>query len=162
MTDRMKKILLFIFILKISSLASMQPDPTQHIKRQIRQFQAEGASTEEIAQLSTDALRRMLEYPLLHTPLEQYIDLYKTLIEAGADKNVQHPKNGKTALMFAALDGRADIVKDLLNLGVDYQLTDNHGLNIKDLLNSPLLLMKSSDKVEIRQLLETIDRSKIA
>ena len=158
----MKKIFLLTFILKTSFLLSMQPDPAEHIKRQIRQFKAEGASTQEIAQLSTDALRTMLEYPLLNTPVTPYIDLYKTLIEAGADKNVQHPKNGKTALMFAALDGRADIVKELLNLGIDYQLRDNHGLNIKDLLSSPLLLMSKSDKAEIQELLETIDRSKIS
>ena len=64
----MKKLLLFFaLILKSSFTFAMQPDPAEYIRRQIIQFQAEGTSPEEIAQVSTNALREMLEYPLIRT-----------------------------------------------------------------------------------------------
>jgi ankyrin repeat protein len=148
----MKHILLFLaFIMQSSFILSM--DPAEHIKRQIRQFQAEGADTQEIAQLSTIALRELLEYPLVHTPAAKYLDLYKTLVETGGDKNVKHPKNGKTALMFAALDGRPDIVKGLLDLGVDPAVMDNNGNTAANLINSPWNLLNPSSGPEIRLLL---------
>lgn len=102
----------------------------------------------------------MLEYPLMHIPLKPYIELYKTLIELGGNKDVRHGKNGYTALMFAAYDGRADIVKQLLSLKVDYQTRDNNGLNLKDHLKSPLMLMSETDKAVIQELLG-IDPEKI-
>ncbi|CAN5197022.1 hypothetical protein BH09DEP1_BH09DEP1_5620 [soil metagenome] len=130
MAHSMKQSLLFFALLIKGSLAlAMVPEPNvEHIKKQIRQLQdEEGITQEEIAHIVTNTLQALLGYPLLYIPAEKYLSLYKTLVEAGADKNVRHPKNGKTALMFAALDGRPDIFKALLALGVDPMVQDNNG-----------------------------------
>ncbi len=151
----MKKTLLLLpFFLKSSLVAAMAITPAEHIKRQIIQFQKEGVSKEELARLSTNALREMLEYSLLYTNEKKYMNLYRTLVEAGGNKNVQHPKNGKTALMFAALDGRPDICAALLDLGVDYKIADADGNTLKDLLDSNISLLNKKGKDEISELLK--------
>lgn len=158
----MKKLLIIVSLLQISFIVPMQPNYAEHIKQKIGQLEHEGASAEEIAQLSTDALRQMLEYPLIHISCAQYIDLYKALSDAGGDKNVKHPKNGKTALIFAALDGRPDIVKELFELGVDFHIADDRGNTVKDLLNSGITLFNSSSKNEIERLLREAEIASIA
>lgn len=151
----MKKTLLLLpFFLKGSLIVAMAITPALHVKRQLDQFKEDEVSKEEIAQLSTDALREMLEYSMIATNAKEYIDLYKTLVEAGGNKNVQHPKNGKTALMFAALDNRPDICAELLDLGVDYKITDNNGNTVKDLLDSTISLLNKKGKDEISKLLK--------
>lgn len=123
-------LLLFILITKCSFVLPMAPDPVAHIRRQIAGLKAEGLTADEIAQVATNTLQSLLDYPLLRFPLGNYISQYKALIGAGADKNVRHPKNGKTALMFAAIDGRPDIVKALLALGVDPTIADSNGCTV--------------------------------
>lgn len=70
---------------------------------------------------------------------------------------MQHPKNGKTALMFSTLDGRPDIVKALLNLGVDPNIQDNDGNTALNHIDAPLSLLNAANKDEILQLLKTAE-----
>lgn len=145
MAFSMKQIFIFPALLfYFSSTLSMAKDPAANIKRQLAQLKAEGLDKTEIAQIATNSLRALLEYPLLHFPLEMYIDQYKALVEAGGDKNVCHPKNGKTALMFAALDSRTDIMQALLGLGVDPQIQDNYGQTALNSLEANLIIDPST------------------
>lgn len=124
----MKLLVLFISLMNCCScILAMAPDPVSHIQKQVNQLKAEGLNTNEIAQIATNSLGELLEYPLVYFPIESYISQYKTLVEAGGNKNVQHPTSGKTALMFAVVDNRPDIVQELLALGVDLEIQDNNG-----------------------------------
>lgn len=126
----MKKVLIFsILLTKCSFVLTMAPDPVAHIKRQIAQLKAEGLDDAQIALVATNTLQGLLQHHLLHFPLERYISQFKALVEAGADKNVRHPTNGKNALMFAALDSRPDIFRELLALGLDTKTLDSNGCN---------------------------------
>ena len=102
------------------------------LKKQISQLQAEGIGKLLLADIATNALQELLEYPLLRIRAEKYLSIYKTLVEAGADKNVRHRKNGKTALMIAVLDSRPDIVEGLLGLGMDVTVQDDDENSVLD------------------------------
>ena len=123
----MKSIIFFALFIYCSSSFSMAKDQLAHFKQQIAALKAEGASDQDIAHVATNTLQSLLEYPLLYISVEDYMSRYRALVEAGANKNVTHPKNGKTALMFAVCDGRPDIAKALLTLGVDPTIQDSQG-----------------------------------
>ena len=54
------------------------------------------------------------------------------LIESGADINMQHG-NGGTALMFASLFGRNEVLRILLKHGADKEIKEQRGLTALDL-----------------------------
>ena len=56
-----------------------------------------------------------------------YLAIAELLIESGADLNKQH-SNGGTALMFATMYGRNEIVKILLVHGAKSDICDFKGL----------------------------------
>ncbi len=56
-----------------------------------------------------------------------YLERVKILIEAGANINVKHPRDGRTALVNAAKKGYVDIAKYLLNKGADSNSAGNDG-----------------------------------
>ena len=55
-----------------------------------------------------------------------HFDVIKTLIENGADVNIEYI-NGDTALMRAVMVGRNEIVKTLIDYGADINAKDNDG-----------------------------------
>lgn len=61
-----------------------------------------------------------------------YADIAQLLIENGAQLDLQHG-NGGTALMFAAMFGRHDLLKALLAAGADKTLLDMRGHSVYDL-----------------------------
>ena len=61
-----------------------------------------------------------------------YADIARLLIDNGAHTDMQHG-NGGTALMFAAMFGRHDLLKLLLAAGADKHLLDVRGLSVYDL-----------------------------
>ena len=48
-------------------------------------------------------------------------------VEAGADVNAKETWNGQTALMWAAADGRRNVVTALLEYGADLHAKSNAG-----------------------------------
>lgn len=54
-------------------------------------------------------------------------DIANILIEHGANLNIQH-RNGGTALMFATMFDRNDLVKLMLQHGADRTIMDSKGL----------------------------------
>jgi len=61
------------------------------------------------------------------------LDFIKYLIEdKGFDPNVTNRKSGFTPLMQAVSYGHLEIVKYLVDLGVDVDIKDNFGLNAKE------------------------------
>jgi ankyrin repeat protein len=61
-----------------------------------------------------------------------YLPIAELLLLHGADLNLQHG-NGGTALMFATLFGRNDLVRLLMEHGADLNIKDNRGLTALDL-----------------------------
>jgi hypothetical protein len=61
-----------------------------------------------------------------------YPEIAQLLIEHGADLNARNGNDG-TALMFATLFGRHNIVPVLLEAGADTTLRDVRGLSARDL-----------------------------
>ncbi|HKG04918.1 MAG TPA: ankyrin repeat domain-containing protein, partial [Pedobacter sp.] len=69
---------------------------------------------------------------LMGVAFKGYDRIAKLLIESGANLNLQHG-NGGTALMFAAMFGRHDLLKTLLQSGASKSLLDIRGLSVYDL-----------------------------
>lgn len=65
--------------------------------------------------------------PLVHAIFSKNIDLVKALISNGADLNFRGRSRQKTLLHFAVIAEDPDIVKILLEKGVDPKLTDHMG-----------------------------------
>ncbi|MBI5116614.1 ankyrin repeat domain-containing protein [Candidatus Poribacteria bacterium] len=59
------------------------------------------------------------------TRLDSHPDIVKTLLERGADANIQD-NDGKTAIMSAAWHGHTEIVKRLLDMGANPNVKDRH------------------------------------
>lgn len=123
----MKQALLFFILITKCALAASMIAPAEHIKKRIKHLQDEGATKEDLYHIATLTLLELLECSLLQESAENYLTIYKTLVDVGGNRNVQHRKNGKTALMFAVLDSRPDIVQGLLGLGVDATIRDRSG-----------------------------------
>jgi ankyrin repeat protein len=61
-----------------------------------------------------------------------YAPIAQLLIDAGANHNLQHG-NGGTAMMFAAMFGRNELLKLLAAHGADKTLEGSRGLSVFDL-----------------------------
>ena len=61
-----------------------------------------------------------------------YRDIAELLIRYGAEIDQQHG-NGGTALMFAAMFGRNELVKLLVDNGADIHLVEKNGLSASEL-----------------------------
>ena len=61
-----------------------------------------------------------------------YPEIAELLLAHGADINLQHG-NGGTALMFAVLFGRHNIVRVLMPHGPDLSIRDIRGLTVTDI-----------------------------
>ena len=61
-----------------------------------------------------------------------YVPIAELLLSQGADINIQHG-NGGTALMFATMFGRNELIKILLNHGADKTIREQRGLTVIDL-----------------------------
>ena len=70
------------------------------------------------------------------------VDAAKTLIDAGADVNVQDD-SGITPLMRAAHRGKADIVRLLLDAGADALQRTHHGQNAIDIVRDQIARYES-------------------
>ena len=68
---------------------------------------------------------------LMGVSFRGYPELTTYLLEAGADPDVQH-ENGSTALIFAAMFNKEDIVDILLRHGARTTIKDNNGLTAAD------------------------------
>jgi hypothetical protein len=69
--------------------------------------------------------------PLMGVCFKGYPEIAKYLVDAGADVNAVNPKAG-TALSFAAMFNRSDIVEMLLARGADPSIKDGKGLTAAD------------------------------
>jgi hypothetical protein len=96
---------------------------------------------QEYIQTSTEASILLLgvngegKSALSMTACEKYPEIIKLLLENGAHTDHQD-KNGRTALMEAALWGRIENVNHLLQHGADAKLRDNNGHRAIDLATS--------------------------
>lgn len=61
-----------------------------------------------------------------------YLPIIERLIKEGFDVNVSTRRSGFTPLMGAVCYGRVDVIKKLLELGVNIHSRDNHGLSALD------------------------------
>jgi len=69
---------------------------------------------------------------LMGVSFKGYPDLARYLLGAGADPEVRHPMAGATAIIFAAMFDRADLVDILLEYGADPTVKDAGGLTAAD------------------------------
>ncbi len=61
-----------------------------------------------------------------------YADIAQLLIDNGAELDLQHG-NGGSALMFATMFGRNEVLKLLIAHGADKTILDSRGLSVLDL-----------------------------
>ena len=71
---------------------------------------------------------------LVHYKQDSYMQAMAVLLELGADPNLALEATGRTALMRAALELRADLVKLLLEYGADVTQVDMQGKGVLDML----------------------------
>ena len=71
---------------------------------------------------------------LVHYKQDSYMQAMAVLLELGADPNLALEATGRTVLMRAALELRADLVKLLLEYGADVTQVDREGKSELDML----------------------------
>lgn len=84
---------------------------------------------------------------LIQAAKDSNLSAVQTLLAGGADVNARRTADGVTALMWAALNGNAEIAGLLIEKGADINAKSNDGLTV-------LGAAKSSDHKDIVQLLE--------
>lgn len=69
---------------------------------------------------------------LMGVSFKGYPEIARYLLDVGADTEVRHPMAGATALIFAAMFDRTDVVDILLEHGADTSVKDAGGLTAAD------------------------------
>lgn len=111
------------------------------------------------------------EMPVLIIAAEHgYVDIIKTLIDAGANPNVVD-KDGCTALILAAYLGHENIVKTLVDAGADPNVVSNNGntalglalsKNHKDIIKSLVIAGANTDVLSQQYEQSSSNRSDIS
>jgi ankyrin repeat protein len=87
--------------------------------------------------------------PLINACRQNYLGRIRFLLDNGADPNLQEPRYGWNALMWALYHGRTDVVRLLLDHGADPNLQTKHG-------RTALMIASHLDKIGLVQ--ELLDR----
>jgi ankyrin repeat protein len=74
------------------------------------------------------------------------LEAVKALVEAGADVNAAEPRRGQTALLWAAVEGHADVVDYLIGRGANFKTRLGSGF-------TPFLLAAREGKREVLEVL---------
>jgi ankyrin repeat protein len=92
---------------------------------------------EEIVMILIDAMNKRakeVSEELRCPPQQSFGDIVRDY--EGNHLDIQNELNGRTALMYAALNDHAAIVKILVEAGADMEITDNNGLPARQLVEN--------------------------
>ncbi|XP_051175918.1 ankyrin repeat domain-containing protein 40-like isoform X2 [Leptopilina boulardi] len=73
------------------------------------------------------------------------VNRVEELLNFGVNVNSRHPKNGRTALIFACQMNRQDVIMKLLENGADQNITSDSGESPKSVCTNPQILQILSD-----------------